>query len=122
LFNLGLNLWHKLNGRGSGTNHRDTFAREIAVVVPVRRMKQDALEFVETRQWRQRRFGERALPRDQQISGQWSLRGDDLLALFVFLPACLLHGAIEADVFKDSKALRTGAQIVLDLWLRRVWD
>ena len=83
---MRLDLRDKLDNRRPCPNHGHALPREVVVVIPPCRVEQDTLEVLNAWDRRKRRFAERSVAEDEDISRNLTLRSGNVPALIVFVP------------------------------------
>ena len=81
-----LDLRDKLDSRCPCPNHRHALARQVIVVIPLRRVELDPLELPNTWNERERWFAERAVAENEKVGSKLTLRGGNVPALAFFVP------------------------------------
>src|SRR5260370_28875712 len=104
-------MWETVKRRCHCPNHRHALARQVIVVIPLRRVEQDPLEALNTWNGCKRRFAEWSIAQDEDIGNKLTLRSGDVPGLVVFVPRNVQQLAVALDVRKGAKALLTAPEI-----------
>ena len=111
---------HDLHRRGAGAEHRHAPAGQVVVVGPPTRVERGALEPLESGQLGHGRLAQQTGRGHEDAGGEPAVRGLDLPARPLVVPARSEQLAIEPDVRQDAEAAGAVVQVVLDLLAQRV--
>src|SRR5260370_42018272 len=112
-------MWETVKRRCHCPNHRHALARQVIVVIPLRRVEHDPLEALNTWNGWKRRFAEWPIAKDEDIGNKLTLRSGDVPGLVVFVPRSVQQLAVALEGGTDAKALYTVPGRSLDHGLGR---
>ena len=117
LADLRLDLRQELHRRSAGTDHGDTLAGQVDVVIPACGVEGVALEILDARDVRHRDVVHRSGAGDHVLGDDLALVGGNRPLLGLVVPVGHLGERVELNVGDDPEALGDVVEILLDLRL-----